>query len=121
MASNSISTPACRIGTIPDLFHSGAISESHRNSADQTYAPSLAKGCKISTSNITQLHVARRVTRDIEDVTDDLSDHVMVDKGHILAPLIRNMSSIALTKYVEQWLEQKLGIRDQSVDGEAPL
>ena len=77
--------------------------------------------CKLSRTTIAQLYVARRLSTSRRNGTTESFDLMVLDPEHIITPLIKNLPSLEHAKYVEQWVEQKLGIRNQSVEGEATL
>ena len=76
--------------------------------------------CKVSRATIAQLYVARRLRSSRSHGTSEYFDLAMLDTEHVIIPLIKNMP-LDQAKYVEHWVEQKLGIRNQRVEGEADL
>jgi hypothetical protein len=73
---------------------------------------------KLSQTAIAQLFVAKRLSHSQKSGTSEHFDLMVLDPEHIISPLLKNLPSLEHAKFVEQWVEQKLGIRNQSVEGE---
>jgi len=73
---------------------------------------------KLSQTAIAQLFVAKRLSYSRKNGTSEHFDLMVLDPEQIITPLLKDMPTLEHAKYVEQWVEQKLGIRNRSVEGE---
>lgn len=72
----------------------------------------------LSTAGLSQFYVVQRVHRN-KNTTSTSYDLMVLDAQDTATHLLRGLSTLEQARYLEQWLEQALGIRNRPVEGEA--